>query len=269
MRAQKALRADAFLEHAQRLAKEITAAGRPDPCVVVGGFDPIDVAHRRRHSLGGATPNHLEAVDARHLDVEKERKSDVTDKALAKERTKSVELQKLVRGQDRSRRGQSRRLRERQEKTKRLRSIGAVEYVERSVKSALCPPSLKSFQLLFRSSPPSEALASVAGLRIDDIAQLLAAQKTVKVVAEQIDGFVPMRRAKARAVRRDDDVRQRPVWTRWLEWLVIEDVEHRAADLAAPQRLLERVVVDDLPARDVDDHRAGIEQRELCGADHP
>ena len=68
---------------------------------------------------------------------------------------------------------------------------------------------------------------------------------------------------EARRVRRQDDVRRLPQRMIGRQRLLRKDVERRAAEVAAVQRVDQGVGVDDLRAADVDDDRAFRQLRNL------
>src|SRR5262245_57133099 len=72
--------------------------------------------------------------------------------------------------------------------------------------------------------------------------------------------------AARRRVRRDEHARIRPQarWWRMLELTNI-DVEGSAAQMFAGERVRERLFVDDLATRDVDQHAPGLHGSEASG----
>ncbi len=97
--------------------------------------------------------------------------------------------------------------------------------------------------------------ASVAPRPVDDVAQGPAVEVGAQVVAEDVDGAVPLLVADAGDVRRDQHAGIGPQLTprRVLELADI-DVEGGAAQVVAGQRVGQGLFIDDLAAGDIDQH---------------
>src|SRR6187431_688345 len=95
-----------------------------------------------------------------------------------------------------------------------------------------------------RASESPHDEASVAGRWVDDVHERLAGRISAKVVGEQLDAAIEDTGARPRRVGSDDDVRQIVERRRWLERLVAERVEDRAADRAVAEGAEERPLVN-------------------------
>ena len=94
---------------------------------------------------------------------------------------------------------------------------------------------------------------SVAGALVDHVEEGLAGVEPAQVLGKEGGRGIPMVRAKARGVRRDDDIRLRPQRVRAIERLVFEDVEPCPADRAVGQHAGQRRFVDELAPAHVDE----------------
>src|SRR5215212_9280754 len=104
---------------------------------------------------------------------------------------------------------------------------------------------------------------SITSLPVDHVVQLPAIPISTKIVAEHIYSAVLALIAAVRDMWRDQYPAIRPEKRHWraLELADI-DIERRAAQMVAFERAEERVLIDDLAPRDVDQHAVGLHRRE-------
>src|SRR4029078_8505523 len=107
-----------------------------------------------------------------------------------------------------------------------------------------------------RSGKPNILIASGG---IDAIPQRLALEEPVEVAEPQVERDVVVAVGiVAGYVRRDDEIRGFPERRRRRQRLRLHDGQHRARELPALHLRLERRVVPELRARDVDEARAAL-----------
>src|SRR5215472_6950279 len=103
----------------------------------------------------------------------------------------------------------------------------------------------------------------------DQVDEAVAAREAAKVVGDLVPAATHHAAGPARIMRRDDDVGQRvkrmtraaPVGL-GRRRVLPPDIDRGAAEPVLGQRGIKRVLVDDLAARDVDEERAGLHQRQ-------
>src|SRR5689334_22019952 len=105
-------------------------------------------------------------------------------------------------------------------------------------------------------------MLSIAALPIDDIPQRRAIEIGAQVVAEEIDGAMTIPIAGSRNMRRDQHPRigPEPRRRRVLEFADI-DVERRASQMVALQRVGQRLLVDNLTPGHIDEYAARLHLR--------
>ena len=74
--------------------------------------------------------------------------------------------------------------------------------------------------------------ALISGRMIDNIFQWFRGAEVSQILREQLSDLIPMTRAEAGRVWREDHVRRRPEWIVRLERLSLEDVEDCSTELA-------------------------------------
>src|SRR5437870_876246 len=94
-------------------------------------------------------------------------------------------------------------------------------------------------------------------IAIDHIQQDLAGLITAEILTEELDDLIPMVRAHAGRMRRDDDIRQAPERACRVQGLAFKDVEDSAAQSAVPQRSYKSRLIDNLSTRNINNDRAG------------
>src|SRR4029077_2097980 len=110
------------------------------------------------------------------------------------------------------------------------------------------------------------ALSPSQYFRIDAIRRCLAAEKREDVVDDDIRHLLTHLHHRAAEMRRGDDVGHFQERRRHLGF-VLEYVEASAGDLALPERSRQRLLVDDRPARGIDQEGGRLHQREFTGTD--
>src|SRR5262249_27008089 len=110
------------------------------------------------------------------------------------------------------------------------------------------------------------ALSPSQYFRIDAIRRWLAAEKREDVVDDDVRHLLAHLLDGAAEMRSGDDVGHFQERRRHVR-LVLEYVEARAGDLALLERARQRLLVDDRPARGIDQEGGRLHQREFTGTD--
>src|SRR3954463_8665111 len=115
---------------------------------------------------------------------------------------------------------------------------------------------------LRQTGPSRRDTPSITSLPVDHVVQLPAIPISTKVFAENIHAAVLALTAAIRDMWRDQYPAIRPEKRHWraLELADI-DIQYRAAQMVALQSAEERVLIDDLAPRDVDQHAAAFHRR--------
>src|SRR3954449_4963701 len=104
---------------------------------------------------------------------------------------------------------------------------------------------------------------SITALPVDHVVQHSAIAISTKIVAENIHAAVLALIAAVRDMWRDQYPAIRPEPRHWRGLAFADiDIQRRAAQMVALERAEERVLIDDLAPRDVDQHAAALHRRE-------
>ncbi len=106
----------------------------------------------------------------------------------------------------------------------------------------------------------------VARAGIDGIQQWLPALESAKVFAEEVDDIVPMFRADSGGVRGDDDMGESPERAPRIQRFAFENIQNGAAKPAILKSGDKSRLIDDFPARNIDENGAAIKQGKLIRA---
>src|SRR4051794_20741998 len=124
--------------------------------------------------------------------------------------------------------------------------------------------------------PRNRVFMGRASIRGHEIDQAVAAREAAKVFGDLVPPTAPHAAGPARIVRRDDDVRQLVkrmgrAAAGWLGFgrILPPDIDRRAAEPAVAQCFIQRILVDNGAAGDVDQERIGLHQREAARVDQP
>src|SRR4029079_12011879 len=105
--------------------------------------------------------------------------------------------------------------------------VGVGACCTRAIVKAMKPARRSSIRRLYAPS--------VTGDLVDDVEEIASGFETAQILREQRDERRPVVLHRPGRVRRDDDVRQIPVWARRGQRLLAEDVEGRAAKASVAQ----------------------------------
>ena len=106
----------------------------------------------------------------------------------------------------------------------------------------------------------------VARAGIDGIQQCLTALESAKVFAEKVDDIVPMFRTDPGGVRGDDDMGESPERALPIQRFAFENIQNGAAKPAILKSGDKSRLIDDFPARNIDENGAAIKQGKLIRA---
>src|SRR3954452_25057771 len=136
----------------------------------------------------------------------------------------------------------------------------------RVLKTVVLPdPASPTMAICIRGLSPG----SVPRAGVDHVEQRLARREAPEVVAEQVDAPVEDARARPRRVRGYDDVRHVVERRRFRQRLIAERVEDGASEMAILERPDQGALIDEPPARDVDQPGARLDHRQRVRVDHP